>query len=186
MLICIKCNTLKHTATRCNTPQHTQNDYLIPTRLTVLIYADGERNTHCNTHCNTQQHCSTQQLATQLTRSNLCKAEFLFENECPKTPGRVHLQNTATHCITLQHTASHCITLQHTATHSKCLPDTHAANRVDLRRRRIPGALLKILKSQLAATHCKTLQHTATHCRHCPLPGTLSETFKNQLCSHFL
>ena len=84
----------KHTATHCNTLQHTAT-------------------THCNalqrtaTRCNIKETCYDKwvhycQVNSANTPQTHCNA----------------LQHTATHCkSTLQYTATHCNTLQHTATH---------------------------------------------------------------------
>ena len=86
------CHTLPHTATNCNTLQHTitwqngnrwRGQTPLWTEQSVLRFDNSA--THCNTLQHTATHCNT-------------------------------LQHTATHCNTLQHTATHCNTLQHTAT----------------------------------------------------------------------
>jgi len=71
------CHSLRHTATHCNTLQHTAS----------LRHSLQQTATHCltATHCNTLQHTATHCLTA--THCNT-------------------LQHTATHCNTLQHTAS--------------------------------------------------------------------------------
>jgi len=79
---------LQHTATHCNTLDHTTTHSRNALQHTAT-YCDTLQ--HTATHCNTLQHTAT--------------------HSC-NTPER-----TATHGNTLQHTATRCNTLQHTAAH---------------------------------------------------------------------
>ena len=89
--------TDSHTATHCNTLQHTATTLQQPAP-----------------HCNKLQHYNTD---TQQERPGT--------GLCIKYPKPIRtLQHTATHCNTLQHTATHCNTLQHTATHCNTLQHT--------------------------------------------------------------
>ena len=97
---------LQHTATCCNTLQHTVSH--AATNLAVahpvsMIAASSKP--HCNTqhtaaHCSTLRHIATHCSTLQHTAAH-CST----------------LQHTATLCNTLQHTVTHCNTLQHTGTH---------------------------------------------------------------------
>jgi len=137
--------TLQHTATHCNTLQHTHHYNTSRRYLTLWVFwvdilkspvtikctvwigfkADCNALQHTATHCNTLQHtaahCST-------SRRNSTSRGFWVH--ILKSPVTIEyaiwigykadcntLQHTATHCNTLQHTATHCNTLQHTATH---------------------------------------------------------------------
>jgi len=99
---------LQHTATCCNTLQHTVSH--AATNLAVahpvsMIVALPEP------HCNTLQHTATH-----------CKHTSTYCNTLQHTAAHCStLQHTATHCDTLQHSAAHCSTLQHTATHCNTL-----------------------------------------------------------------
>jgi len=88
------CNTLQHTATHCNTLQHTA------------------------THCNTLQHTATHCNALHNTAIHVVACVVLPH----------YLSHTATHCNMLQRTTAHCNTCSHnrrvntlSATHSSTL-----------------------------------------------------------------
>ena len=139
---------LQHTATHCNTLQHTT--YLATHS---DVWRDFHMLRHTATHCNTLQHTAIHCNTLQHTATH-CNT----------------LRHTATHCNTLntlQHTATHCNTL-HTLTHSPmcgvtpsyrwhvlfvCVPGLH--RRSDM----TPS-----YSYTHTTTHCNTLQHTATHC----------------------
>jgi len=89
------CNILQHTATQCNTLQHTFFPKIC-NRVGNLAGAKITTRTHCDTltHSNTLQHTPTHSNTLHHT-----------------PPYRNTLQHTATHCNTLQHTATHCNTL---------------------------------------------------------------------------
>ena len=94
--MCILLYQLQHTASHCNTLQHTAT---LCCTLCILLY-DLQ---HTATHCNTLQHTATHCYTHMQVRKTLA------------------LQHTGTHSNTLQHTATHCSTLQHTATHCSTL-----------------------------------------------------------------
>ena len=107
-----------HTATHCNTLQHTfsegltttlqlyTNDIYIPRG--HLGYLGTQRNTlqHTATHCNTLQHTFFEGLDTTL---QLCTNDIYLI--CLGDTLGISSQHTT------QHTATHCNTLQHTATY---------------------------------------------------------------------
>ena len=95
------CNTLQHTATRCNTLLRPRNRP--HTCVPWLVYI-------CDFTCSYEQVF-------------WCRGALLPL----KTPTRRcnTLQHTALHCIALHHTASHCNTLQHAATLSCALEIAH-------------------------------------------------------------
>ena len=107
---------LQHTATRCNTLQHTATHYhgKIFMNGCKEAYEHVKRNLRHVLQCvaHTATHCNT------LTWQDI--AGFVLHVHrplCTRSCGNT-LQHTATHCNTLQHTATHCNTLQHTATHT--------------------------------------------------------------------
>ena len=91
------CNALQHTATHCSTLQHTAT-YCNTLRHTA---------THCNTlqhtatHCNTLQHTATHCTMTRTSHDSWGRKLYA------ETPMWNTLYLTATHCNTLQHTATH-------------------------------------------------------------------------------
>jgi len=92
----LRCST--HTATHCNTLQHTAIHTQTPYRQETF------RN-----ECNTKM---------PFGRMRQCSLHILLRNRLRQTATDCsRLQQTATHCNTLQHTATHCNTLQHTAAH---------------------------------------------------------------------
>jgi len=115
------CNTLQHTATHgyCATPQSSLDWFKADLSARPdLIHRKIPHSAHCNTLKHTGTRCNRlQQTATDCNR----------------------LQQTASHCNTLQHTATHCSTLQHTATHGHCAAPpgffdcfkTHVSARLD-------------------------------------------------------
>ena len=109
--------TLPHTATHCNTLQHTYCDdddhshygcVAACTVVTLLVRCNALQHTatHCNTLQNTATRCNT--LQHTASHSNTLQHTVSYCNT---------LHHTATHSITLQHTATHCNTQYHTATH---------------------------------------------------------------------
>jgi len=92
--------TLQHTATHCNTLQHT-----VCARHVCIL---GPRRTA--TRCNTLQHT-----AYTATQWNTLKHTVCARHVSVSGP-----QHTATHCNTLQHTATHCNTVKHTKTRCLC------------------------------------------------------------------
>ena len=87
--------TLPHTATHCNTLQHTAA--LIGDLCRRLI-ADSLQ--HTAAHCNTLQHTATHCNTLQHTAS-------LIGDSCRRLIAD-SLQHAAAHCNTLQYTAAHC------------------------------------------------------------------------------
>jgi len=77
--------------------------------------------THCNTsHCNTLQHALSAreysddpQRPDERTQHARCTRDRILQHTATHCNT---LQHTATHCNILQHAATHCNTLQHTAT----------------------------------------------------------------------
>jgi len=138
----MKCITPQHTATHCNTLQHTTprraEGYL--TRGELLFNraqdlaatsqnaaADRARIFGTAARCNTLQHPATH-----------CKA---LQHRCTHDMAPISQHFTADRTrifsIVLQHTVAHCNTLQHTAAHSSTLQHT--------------------------TTRCNTLQHIVAH-----------------------
>jgi len=114
-----RCSTPQHTATHCNTLQHTLQRICLRC-CTGLIMSDGsllpsDTATHCSTlqhaatHCNTQQHTATYPFETLYRAYHV--RWLTLRGHCST------LQHTAAHYSTLQHTATHCNTLQRTATY---------------------------------------------------------------------
>jgi len=105
------CNTLQHT-TECNTLQHTA--------------------THCNTLQPTATHCNM--LFKQHIQGAHCGVPYIHSathcNTLPHTATHCNTLLNARHYNTLQHTATHCDTLQHTATHCNTLQHTHPTSQV--------------------------------------------------------
>jgi len=141
------CNTLQHTATHTATHRNIRQHRCWACNLWIshsCSRAETHCNTlqhtatHCNTHCNALQHTATQVLSPQLVDLSQLKQSWHT------------LQHTATPCNTLQHT------LQRTATH--CNTGVEPATR---------GSLAVAAELTHTATHCNTLQHTlqrtATH-----------------------
>jgi len=123
---------IKHTATHCNTLQHTATHTLRlggeTTREYTAIYCNVLQ--HCNkvlytaTHCNTLQHTATfcntrpetgrQRIAHALFQhlkkhcKTLQQCNILKQTaiHCNNPPTHAHPRNTATYCNTRQHTAT--------------------------------------------------------------------------------
>ena len=108
----VYCFVLQHTATHCNTLQHTQFFFFKMTR---------QCTSGAPTCCSP---CSTLCCSTLQHTGTYCNTQtFFFEWIGAVNLGRLHLapyapRCVAAHCNTLQHTATHCNTLQHTATHT--------------------------------------------------------------------
>jgi len=141
-----------HTATHCNTLQHT----------TI---------THCNTlqhtatHCNTLQHTAAHAQHTHCgCECALCRAPYstlqLLATHCNT------LQRTATHCNTLQHTATHYITLQNTATHCNAPPPLPLAKAVrkDCKRDRECCSVLQCVVVCRSVLQCVVVCRSVLQC----------------------
>ena len=144
-----------HTATHCNTLQHTATHYNRYTS-TYLYVLDAYAHTlqHTATHCNTLQQIHKHILicvgcirvvCTRHTQTQACVCCIHVLYTCV-----THIKRLHTHCNTLQHTATQacvcCIHVLYTCvTHIKRL-HTHCNT------------------LQHTAAHCNTLQHTATNC----------------------
>ena len=90
---------LQHTATYCNTLQHTAvwNALELPVTQVPMVDVLQHTETCCTTYCNTLQHTATH-----------CYPEC--------SSGAAH--DSSSHwSLTLQHAATHCIPLQRTAAH---------------------------------------------------------------------
>jgi len=157
-----------HSATQCNTVQHTATHWVrewVQLRLGPTL-----SHTPCNTLQHTATHCSiSNTLQYTATHCNTLQHTATLKRETLSSLSRSNsLQHTATHCNTLQHTAIHCNTLQHTTAHSStrqqttthCSTILHTATQYNtLQHTATPCNTL-----QHTAAHCNTLQHTATHC----------------------
>jgi len=182
-----------YAATRCNTLQHTLQNY----QNRAFRRSCPQRTPHLLCFCHPDRRLSQQHLVLQWVAARCsvvkCGAEWCSMVQCGAVcyHSKLHphlsaviqgsiMQYTVTHYSTLQHTATHCNTpyrntLKHTETHRnvRCNTLSHAATQCS--------------KFQYAARHCKKLQDTATHCNtlgsgthhpHCwgpktpPLPGT--------------
>ena len=112
------CNTLQHTYTPLqHTLQHTTRDrkpflfYLVVNHFSPTLQHTATHyytRQHTATHCNTLQHTATHCNTLQRTATP-CNTRQHTATPCNT------LQHPATPCNTLQHTATHCNTLQHTA-----------------------------------------------------------------------
>jgi len=139
---------LQHTATHCNTLQHTalaQGSYAEKIHRTAI----GNILQHIATHCNQLQHTATHYNTLPEHTANHCNTLKRIEthyNTLQRTT--IHslstLQTTATYCNEMKHTAMHCNTRQRTATH--CTTLQHAA------------------AHEMQRSAINTPQHTATHC----------------------
>jgi len=106
-------NTLQHTATHCNTPQHTA----------------AHRNTqqYTATHCNAPQCTATHYNALQHTTAHRylqCACSNVYSRILLSKVFRNRLYDTATHSNILQRTETHCNTLQYAAPHGTTLQET--------------------------------------------------------------
>ena len=165
---------MHHTATHCNTLQHTATALAGNSTCAPPPPSATQHNaSHCNnaTHCNTLQHtaphCNTLHQRQQATAPVL----LLFRQP------RNTLQHTATHCSTPQHTATHCTTLQHSATQCNTVQHTATAPAGNSTCPPPPPSAM-----QHTAAHCSTLQHTATHCN--TLQHTATAPAGNSTCPH--
>jgi len=147
-----------HSATQCNTVQHTATHWVrewVQLRLGPTL-----SHTPCNTLQHTATHCSiSNTLQYTATHCNTLQHTATLKRETLSSLSRSNsLQHTATHCNTLQHTAIHCNTLQHTTAHSSTRQQTttHCST--------ILHTATQYNTLQHAATHRSTLQHTAIHC----------------------
>jgi len=144
-------NSLQHSATLCNTPQHTA---------THCKHAA----THCNPlHATGKGDCTVRYYEIVDNQPHIhyvdqvCFVGLFYCNTLQHTATRYILQHTATHCNTLQHTASscntlqrtgtHCNTLQHTATHCNTLQ--HTATRLSCHRRQSAAYSTTLIRSVL-------------------------------------
>ena len=130
----LKCNTLQHAATRCNThleewEAHEQDE--IETR---KVADEWSQHTYSN----------ETRIWTHLNTFNT-------------------LQHTATHCNALQHTATLCNTLWHTVTHLLKW-ETDEQKEIKTREVADDWCQHTYMNETHILTHCNTLQHTATHC----------------------
>jgi len=173
---------LQHTATYCNTLQHTKKRITASTmRTKYWRYADWRKLLqHTAAHCNSLQHTETHKQVnyTESTTSTRYSRYQHRRKYCNT------LQHTTTYCNTLQHTrkrillnrqwiqhlgsihigGKYCNTLQHTTTY--CYTLQHKNKRVTLNRQRRQHIGNINIRDLLwyTVTHCNTLQHTATHC----------------------
>ena len=112
-------NTLQHSATHCNTLQHTTA--WVTRRIIRLQHAATHGNilqhtaAHCSTLQHTAAHCNTLQHA----------AAHCNRLQHTATHYNTTRHQAAAHCNTQQHTAAHCTTLHHTATHCNTLQHPH-------------------------------------------------------------
>ena len=144
---------VRHTATYCNTKQHTANTLRhTATHCNTLTHTA----THCNilqrtaTHFNTLQHTATHCTTLQHTANTLQHQGATGTISIVWRNGLV--QHTAAHWHTLQHTATHykqCNTLQHVATHCNTLQ-----RHCNIKRQLLRSTLLDI------KVLCSTLLHT--------------------------
>ena len=115
ILICVGC-IRTHTATHCNTLQHTATDTQAHTYMcwmhTCCVYK-----TYTNTHCICETWLIYMWERHTQTQACVCCIHVLYT--CV-----THIKRLHTHCNTLQHTAAHCNTLQHTATNCNTLQHT--------------------------------------------------------------
>jgi len=155
----------QHTATHCNTLQHTARQH--------RMHVGHQKVLVCTTACYCKDILTPytpvrrHRVRVWCQKVHVCSTvRYYVYVLTPYTPARWHcgaaatlhhtaphcttLHHTATHCNTLKLTASHCNTLQHTATHGNTL--------------------------QHIATHCNTLQNTATHCASAPYACRVSES----------
>ena len=165
--------SLQHTATHCNTLQHTGGAARDAScRSTCWNPTQCNTATHCSTLQHTATHCNTLQHTYGAARDASYRSTCWNSTQCNT------LQHTAAHCSTLQHTATHCNTFmaqlkmpriaqragfQHNATHCNTLQHT-ATHLWRSSRCLVSLNVLKCNTLQHTATHCNTLQHTATHC----------------------
>jgi len=99
--------TLQHTATHCNTLQHTRVyvSFIHEMWLHIFDVLHTDTATHCNTLQHTVIHCNTH----VSTSHSYMRCDYMLSMCYTQT-----LQHTATHCNTLQHTATHtCLRLIH-------------------------------------------------------------------------
>ena len=151
-----------HTATHCNTLQHTHTiDHIDPCLQDSYLYC-GSPSIHiprqyCDTLQHTFKHCNT-------------------------------LPNTASHCNSLQLTAAHCSTLQHTHMIRSYRPmfatqpfvlwvavNPYALNNTATHCNTLPNAHCNTL--QQIAAHCNSLHHT-TQCVTSRHVWTTSQTIR--------
>ena len=121
--ICIYLHiSLQHTATHCNSLQHTCNTHAhqtcekpqYPKPMEISTTRSQLAATRCNTLPHPSTHCNTLQHTCNTPEHQKCeKPQYPLPIEIPTTRSQL----AATHCNSLQHTATHCNTLQHTATH---------------------------------------------------------------------
>jgi len=115
-LVCIP----QHTATDCNTLQHTAtSSQHADCRVWTWYVSLQCTATLCNTLQHTLQHTVTHCNTLQITATH-CKVLQHTKLRCNT------LQHTTAHSSTLHYTATHYTTLQHTATH--CNTRQHAAH----------------------------------------------------------
>jgi len=154
---------MQHTATYCNTPQHTATHYshvIGVASSSAGIQLTFNHLQHTVTYCNQtlQQQTATDYHKLQLSDIKrvlpdlrLVCTWLLYSSQHTASPHCIALQHhTATPCNTLQHTATYCDTLRHTATHCTALYYNTATRHC----KTLPNT----------ATRCNTLQHTATYC----------------------
>jgi len=133
---------MQHTATHCNTLQHTAT--IRRTCANSLVHAIQKtqyRLQHAAahwtaTHCNTLQHTATRCNTLQHTELQHTAAHW-----------------TATHCNTLQHTATHCNTL-----HLLVAPEPICWSMQSWKRSIKCVEIRQRTELQHTATHCNTLQ----------------------------
>jgi len=107
-------DTLQHTATHCNIPQHITTHCGILQHTATYCTHGWQIGAHCNTMQHTSTHCNT-------------PVKYCWRATGSSSSGaRVTLQQPATHYNTLQHNAAHCIALHYTAPHRTTLQHTAA------------------------------------------------------------
>ena len=194
-------NTLQHTATRCSTLHHTQQDTPAAEQVTTC----------CSTTCCSVLQCVAvlQHTATRCTGNTLQHTATRCRRTSKEQPPHVKAQHTAEHCNTLQHLAKHCRTysphdpiesfpqdldsntLPHISTHCKTLQHIPTA---------WPNQVFASRSWLHTSARCNTMQHAATH-YNTHLPHGQIESFpqnlkharillihilKNQLNGHFI
>jgi len=138
----LHCNTLQHTATRCNALQHIE-DWKQTTCLYTAAHARSHAHTHTHTHTYTHTHAATRRLGCNasidcnyesvlqslVTHCNTRQQTATYFNTLPQTATNGYyesvLQSLVTYCNTQPHTATYFNTLPHTATngnHELVLP----------------------------------------------------------------
>jgi len=176
---------LQHTATCCNTLQHTATNQL------PEVGADPCKSSRSTSilPTNTLQHTATHCTSLHLTAPHCNSLPLTAHNAIYKSPeagtGPCTCSRSSStlptdilqlYCNTMQLTATHYNILQHTATHSKSLQDTatHCNTSKHTNHPRQAQVLAQArgeleINNSHTATHCNTPQLIKTHCNalHC-------------------